>query len=651
MKANENLTTHFNLAVEQDRTACDLNDPKHYEQARDSYNYAIDIYTHAFNSQTISSSRKHIENRIQEMKQRKKVMENWLEQYRLAKLSTQTSNTSQNFTQNQILQQPRSNVIPTNLFPSQSQQPTWITTPTNSEYKHTSPMYPVANLQINSQPSSRKNSYPSNQPPHQQPMSPIHPSHLSHNLNFPSNQIPSSQPNSRQSNNLSPTLNVVIPQHQLPVYPAHAQRPSPLPIPSKPLSSSSHSELQERIQPKTPTSTIVQNNFNSPTEDSTKLYAQQNSNSNNTAQKSTHIDIDLHNPIEQGPTNRQSGNKIKDQIVQNCHPSNLQIQTSPKSHPVEDVYTISEPNTSLEKIVGLKNAKESLKEAIILPQLLPSLYETKNQQWKTFLLYGPRAVGKSSLVTAIVSEAKWKLFTIHLREIIKKMMTNPKVIFEELFRRALNQKGCVIYLKNIEILFRNNDDGCCYEIQQCRGELIKEIEKLKQTETNTFVVVNSTIPWSLDEEIIQYMDRRIYIGLPDLHSRSTLLEKELQSQRHDLTLLEIENIARECDGFTCRDLQLLVRDAKMETLRLVWNAKHFKKLKDDNQNSKIRMIPCDKSDSGAIESSYTSMKQEELYAPSIRCLDFDVAMAGTKPSVKTDTLTRYEQFTRDHGCQ
>lgn len=652
MKANEKLTqgtNHFKLAVEQDHTACEKNDPKFYEQARDNYNYAIELYTHAFNAQLISSTRKVIETRIQDMKQRKQVMENWLEQFRLAKLSTptSTSNTSQHFTQNLIVQQPRNNIvtsqtphIPNNLYPSQSQQPTWIS-PTNAEYQHNSPIYPVANVNVNSQSSSRNNSRLSNQH-HPQPITPTHPIHLSHNINFsPSNQVVSSQPISHQPNNQSPTLNV-IPQHQRPIYPSNIQRQSPIPTAPKPSPPSIRSEL---IQPKTPTGTSVQNNFNSPSEESTKPHGRQNSNFNNTSKTNTHIDIDLHHPVEQVSMNRQSGN-----IINSLQNKDQTTQVLSHPHPVEDIYTMYEPDTSLERIVGLKNAKETLKEAMIFPQSIPELYEKKHQPWKSFLLYGPGAVGKSSLITAIASEAKWKLFTIHLREVIKKLMKNPKVIIEELFRRAFNQKGCIIYFKNIEILFRK-DDECCYEIQQCRGELMKEIEKLKQGGMNTVIVVNSTIPWNLDDEVIQHMDRRLYIGLPDLHSRSTLLERELQLQRHELTLLEIENIASECEGFTCHDLHLLVRDAGMETLRVVWNAKHFKKLKSDNQISTVRMIPCEKSDYGSIETRYTSIKKEELYTPPIRCLDFEVALATTKPSVKTETLKRFEQFTRDHGSE
>lgn len=47
-----------------------------------------------------------------------------------------------------------------------------------------------------------------------------------------------------------------------------------------------------------------------------------------------------------------------------------------------------------EDVAGLYQAKESLKEAVILPIKFPQLFTGKRKPWKGILLYGPSGTGK-----------------------------------------------------------------------------------------------------------------------------------------------------------------------------------------------------------------------------------------------------------------
>ena len=55
------------------------------------------------------------------------------------------------------------------------------------------------------------------------------------------------------------------------------------------------------------------------------------------------------------------------------------------------------PNVKWDDVAGLEGAKESLKEAVILPVKFPQFFTGKRKPWSGILMYGPPGTGKSYL--------------------------------------------------------------------------------------------------------------------------------------------------------------------------------------------------------------------------------------------------------------
>ena len=62
------------------------------------------------------------------------------------------------------------------------------------------------------------------------------------------------------------------------------------------------------------------------------------------------------------------------------------------------------PNVKWDDVAGLKEAKNSLYEALIMPIKLPNFFKGNVKPWKGILLYGPPGTGKTFLAKAAATE-------------------------------------------------------------------------------------------------------------------------------------------------------------------------------------------------------------------------------------------------------
>ncbi|KAJ2866445.1 Vacuolar protein sorting-associated protein 4, partial [Coemansia asiatica] len=96
-----------------------------------------------------------------------------------------------------------------------------------------------------------------------------------------------------------------------------------------------------------------------------------------------------------GSGKKKSGNRNDDD-----EGGTLDSETKKLRQGLEGAILSEKPNVHWEDVAGLDGAKESLKEAVILPIKFPQLFTGKRTPWRGILLYGPPGTGKSYLAKA-----------------------------------------------------------------------------------------------------------------------------------------------------------------------------------------------------------------------------------------------------------
>jgi vacuolar protein-sorting-associated protein 4 len=95
------------------------------------------------------------------------------------------------------------------------------------------------------------------------------------------------------------------------------------------------------------------------------------------------------------------------------------------------------PNVKWDDVAGLMQAKETLKEAVIMPYKFPQLFTGNRRPWRGVLLYGvrcftcavflltlaqPPGTGKSYLAKAVATEANATFFAVSASDLVSKWL-------------------------------------------------------------------------------------------------------------------------------------------------------------------------------------------------------------------------------------
>ena len=215
---------------------------------------------------------------------------------------------------------------------------------------------------------------------------------------------------------------------------------------------------------------------------------------------------------------------------------------------------------SFEDIAGLEHAKQLIMDEIINPLLHKELYERFSIQSNGgLLLFGPPGGGKTMMARAVAAQANMAFFSVRCSDIVGKYFGEAEKHVQALFNAAREARNAVIFMDEAEALACRRG-GNSTVMNRLVPELLSQMDGFDQFDGHIIVIFATNRPYDLDPAFLRpgRLPNHCYIPLPDLDVRRTFLQK-LIGKRPCQGPVDIEELARKTDRFSCADLVNLVK--------------------------------------------------------------------------------------------
>ncbi|CAF3645531.1 unnamed protein product [Rotaria sp. Silwood1] len=312
---------------------------------------------------------------------------------------------------------------------------------------------------------------------------------------------------------------------------------------------------------------------------------------------------------------------------------------------------ITDPKITFDDVVGLEQAKEALKEAIILPVKFPQLFHGKRKPWAGILLYGPPGTGKTYLAKAVATECKSTFICVNSSDLLSKWLGESEKSVKYLFEVAREKQPCIIFIDEIDALCGQRNDTESESSRRVKTEFLIQIHGVGTDNSGVLVLAATNMPWTLDTAIRRRFEKRIYLPLPELNERAGIFKSHLGAGTyHTIKEHEWIELAQKSEYYSGADIAVVCREALLRPIRRLSSATHFKKVPNSKSDGPRQLwLVCSPGDSGAVELTLDKIKSEELCEPPVTMSDMLAALSIQKPTIHEKDLIKYQKFTEEYG--
>ncbi|KNH06330.1 hypothetical protein XU18_2835 [Perkinsela sp. CCAP 1560/4] len=243
---------------------------------------------------------------------------------------------------------------------------------------------------------------------------------------------------------------------------------------------------------------------------------------------------------------------------------------------------------SFADISGLRNCKQAILEAIILPFHRPELFTGLRKPSSALLLFGPPGNGKTMLAQAIACECKSTFFSLAASSLISKFVGDSEKAIKTLFTVAHILAPSILFFDEIDALLQSRGGSTEMEgSRRLKTEFLIQVDGVKSNiggessmDTRVMVIGATNRPFDLDDAVLRRFPKKIFVPLPAQETRLKIL-RDLFSVRNDglytpraragvkirMSEAEWKSLAEKTEGYSSSDLSSLCKEIALVPIR------------------------------------------------------------------------------------
>ena len=267
-----------------------------------------------------------------------------------------------------------------------------------------------------------------------------------------------------------------------------------------------------------------------------------------------------------------------------------------------------EKTATFKDVAGLTEEKEEVQELIDFLKNPKKFTAMGARIPKGILLVGPPGTGKTLLARAVAGEAKVPFYYISGSDFVELFVGIGASRVRDMFKEAKMNAPCLIFIDEIDAVGRQRGSGIGGghdEREQTLNQLLTEMDGFGANE-GIIILAATNRPDVLDPALLRpgRFDRQVTVSLPDKKAREEILKVHARNKTLDKKVT-LENLAKRTPGFSGADLENLLNEAALLTVRK--NKKSITMTEIDEATDRVLMGPA------KVTKKYTD-KEKKLVA-------------------------------------
>ena len=223
------------------------------------------------------------------------------------------------------------------------------------------------------------------------------------------------------------------------------------------------------------------------------------------------------------------------------------------------------PAVRLDDVAGMQDVKDQIRLRLIEP--LKHADEAKKHGLKVgggILLYGPPGTGKTFIAKAVAGELDLPFYSITSADVFGKYVGESENNIRDLFREARKNPLSVIFIDELETIFRKRTESVHETTQKVITVILQELDGINDNQNPIMLLGATNTPWMIDEAFLRTgrFDILAYVGLPDVEARKKIIMNSFKDVKYPVDGDAVEYLAQRSEGLSGADLKGVAQKIK-----------------------------------------------------------------------------------------